>query len=124
MRYWILVALLNGLFALIMHVAAPDRVGSTAYYAGGAMCTLIAVVVTWRDPPGRLADVLFFLFKWGVVAASLTFFVWGIGYKLELWGEHNPDELFISYFDTMMPNLAMLTGIVILFGVFLRFRNR
>lgn len=64
--------------------------GSTAYYAGGAICSLIALVITWRDPPGMLDNVLLFLFKWGIVASGLAFSVWGIGYKLEFWGEHNP----------------------------------
>jgi hypothetical protein len=126
MRYWILVALLNGLFTLVIHFAAPEMFESPAYYAGVAICTLIAMVITWRDPP--LGNVPFFLFKWGVLAAGLAFFVWGAGYRLAFWGEHNSDELvssvFNTIFDTMMPNLAILTGILILCGVFLRIRNR
>ena len=46
MRYWILVALLNGLFTLVIHYAAPEMFGSTAYYAGVAICSLIALVIT------------------------------------------------------------------------------
>lgn len=65
MKYWILVALLSGLFTLVMHFAAPEMLGSTAYYAGVAVCALIALVITWRDPPGMFDKVLFFLFKWG-----------------------------------------------------------
>ena len=93
MRYWILVALLNGLFTLVIHYAAPEMFGSTAYYAGVAICALIALVITWRDPPGMLDNVLLFLLKWGIVASGLAFFIWGIGYKLEFWGDHNPDEI-------------------------------
>ena len=93
MRYWILVALLNGLFTLVIHYAAPEMLGGTAYYAGVAICALIALVITWRDPPGMLDIVLLFLLKWGIVASGLAFFIWGIGYKLEFWGDHNPDEI-------------------------------
>ena len=39
-----------------------------------------------------LDNVLLFLLKWGIVASGLAFFIWGIGYKLEFWGDHNPDE--------------------------------
>lgn len=84
--------------------------GSTAYYAGVAICSLIALVITWRDPPGMLNNVLLFLFKWGIVASGLAFSVWGIGYKLEFWGEHNPDEVFSSAFETILPNLAVLSN--------------
>lgn len=49
MRYWILVALLNGLFTLVIHYAAPEMFGSTAYYAGVAICALIALVITARS---------------------------------------------------------------------------
>ncbi|MGG7955161.1 hypothetical protein PGN61_22910 [Klebsiella aerogenes] len=124
MRYWILTALLSGLLTLIIHIFAPEMVGSPANYGGVAVCALIALVITWRDPPGMLDNVLLFLFKWGIVASGLAFSVWGIGYKLEFWGDHNPDEIFSSAFDTILPNLALLTGILILFGVFLRIRNR
>lgn len=124
MRYWILVALLNGLFTLVIHYAAPEMFGSTAYYAGVAVCALIALVITWRDPPGMFDKVLFFLFKWGSLAAGLVFFVWGAGYKLAFWGEHNSNELFSSASDTMLPDLALLVGVMILCSVFLRIRNR
>ena len=124
MRYWILVALLNGLFTLVIHYAAPEMFGSTAYYAGVAICALIALVITWRDPPGMLDNVLVFLFKWGIVASGLAFSVWGIGYKLEFWGEHNPDEVFSSAFDTILPNLAVLSGAVILVSGWVFWRRR
>lgn len=128
MRYWILVALLNGLFTLIMHFAAPEMFGSTAYYAGAAICALIALVITWRDPPGMLDNVLFFLFKWGILAACLVFSVWGVGYKLEFWGEHNPDFPVISASEDIITGLAVAVGAIIicgaLFGWYLRRRER
>lgn len=124
MRYWILVALLNGLFTLVMHFAAPEMFGSSAYYAGVVICSLIAVVITWRDLPGMLDNLLIFLFKWGVLVAGLAFFAWGIGYKLAFWGEHNPDELVSSAFYTMMPNLAVLSGILILLCAWMSLRRR
>lgn len=62
MRYWILVVLLNGLFALVIHFAAPELFGSTEHYVGAGICALIAIVITWRDPPGMLDNVLLFLF--------------------------------------------------------------
>ncbi len=74
MRYWILVVLLNGLFALVMHFAAPEMFGSTEHYVGAGICALIAIVITWRDPPGMLDNALLFLIKWGIVASGLAFF--------------------------------------------------
>lgn len=74
MRYWILVVLLNGLLALVMNFAAPEMFGSTEHYVGAGICALIAIVITWRDPPGVLDNVLLFLFKWGIVASGLAFF--------------------------------------------------
>ncbi|EJD0489338.1 hypothetical protein M0245_003853 [Salmonella enterica] len=124
MRYWILVVLLNGLFALVMHFAAPELFGSTEHYVGAGICALIAIVITWRDPPGVLDNVLLFLFKWGIVASGLAFFFWGIGYKLEFWGNHNPDEVFTSSFDILLPNLALLSGIVILVSAWISWRQR
>ena len=124
MRYWILVVLLNGLFALVIHFAAPELFGSTEHYVGAGICALIAIVITWRDPPGMLDNVLLFLFKWGIVASGLAFFFWGIGYKLEFWGSHNPDEVFTSAFDILLPNLALLSGIVILVSAWISWRQR
>ncbi|HGG4891188.1 TPA: hypothetical protein ACJGVM_003723 [Salmonella enterica subsp. enterica serovar Welikade] len=124
MRYWLLVVLLNGLFALVMHFAAPELFGSTEHYVGAGICALIAIVITWRDPPGMLDNVLLFLFKWGIVASGLAFFFWGIGYKLEFWGNHNPDEVFTSVFDILLPNLALLSGIVILVSAWISWRQR
>ncbi|EHV0482827.1 hypothetical protein AB4F92_004359 [Salmonella enterica] len=124
MRYWILVVLLNGLFALVIHFAAPELLGSTEHYVGAGICALIAIVITWRDPPGMLDNVLLFLFKWGIVASGLAFFFWGIGYKLEFWGNHNPDEVFTSTFDILLPNLALLSGIVILVSAWISWRQR
>lgn len=46
MRYWILVVLLNGLFALVIHFAAPELFGSTEHYVGAGICALIAIVIT------------------------------------------------------------------------------
>ena len=124
MRYWILGVLLNGLFALVIHFAAPELFGSTEHYVGAGICALIAIVITWRDPPGMLDNVLLFLFKWGIVASGLAFFFWGIGYKLEFWGNHNPDEVFTSTFDILLPNLALLSGIVILVSAWISWRQR
>ncbi|ENN1872549.1 hypothetical protein AB9G09_004417 [Salmonella enterica] len=124
MRYWILVVMLNGLFALVIHFAAPELFGSTEHYVGAGICALIAIVITWRDPPGMLDNVLLFLFKWGIVASGLAFFFWGIGYKLEFWGNHNPDEVFTSTFDILLPNLALLSGIVILVSAWISWRQR
>lgn len=124
MRYWILTALFSGLLTLIIYIFAPEMVGSPANYAGVAICALIALVITWRDPPGMLDNVLLFLLKWGIVASGLAFSVWGIGYKLEFWGEHDPDEVFSSTFDTILPNLAVLCGALILVSGWVFWRRR
>ncbi|ENZ9096478.1 hypothetical protein ACHCAI_004524 [Enterobacter asburiae] len=124
MRYWILVTLLNGLLTMIIDFGAPEMFGSKAYYIGGAICALVSMVITWHDPPDKLNNVLFFLFKLGVLAAGLAFFVWGVGYGLAIWGDHNPDELVSSAFDILIPDMALLAGIVILCGILVHIRNR
>ncbi|WP_230354325.1 hypothetical protein [Lelliottia sp. WAP21] len=124
MRYWILVILLNALFALVMYFAAPEMLGSPAYYAGATICAVVAFIITWRDPPGQLDHVIFFLVKCGVLAAGLALFVWGAGYRLAFWGAHNSDELVSSAFGTMLPDLAILTGILIVSGFLLLIRKR
>ena len=99
-------------------------VGSPANYAGVVICALIALVITWRDPPGMLDNVLLSVFKWGVLVAGLALFVWGAGYRLAFWGEHNSNKLVSNTFDTMMPDLAMLAGILLVSGFFLHLRSR
>lgn len=116
MRYWILVALLNGLFTLIIHFAAPEMFGSTAYYAGVTICALIALVITWSDPPDMLENVLFFVFKWGILAAGVFVYVWVCGYFLGFWGEYNQDKLVSSAFDNMVFAVVASGGALILCG--------
>lgn len=124
MRYWILVGLLNGLFALIVHFAAPEIFGSNAYFVGIAICALIAVVITWNDPLDMVDRIFIFLIQLGALVAGVAFAVWGIGYQLNFWGEHNSGELVSSAFDPTMIKLAIVTGVMILFGVYLLIRNR
>ena len=57
MRYWLLVILMNVLFWLIVKHVAPEWYGSPGYYAGQIICTLIAAVITWRDPPDWLDGI-------------------------------------------------------------------
>ena len=57
MRSWLLVILMNVLFWLIVKHVAPEWYGSPGYYAGQIICTLIAAVITWRDPPDWLGKV-------------------------------------------------------------------
>ena len=92
MRYWLLVILMNVLFWLIMKHVAPEWYGSPGYYAGQIICTLIAAVITWRDPPDWLDGILLGVIEFGVLIAGIIFFVWGIGYKLAFWGQHDPKE--------------------------------
>lgn len=55
----------------------------------------------------------------GALVGGMAFSVWGIGYKLEFWGNSESDAVFSSAFDTIMPNLAILTGLMILFGAYI-----
>ncbi|EAX8457000.1 hypothetical protein ACEO50_004151 [Salmonella enterica] len=119
MRYWILVALFNVLFTLVMHFAAPQTYGTIPYYIGLGICSLIALIITWNDPSALLDEIIFFAFKWGALVGGMAFSVWGIGYKLEFWGNSESDAVFSSAFDTIMPNLAILTGLMILFGAYI-----
>ena len=112
MRYWILVALLNGLFTLVIHYAAPEMFGSTAYYAGVAICALIALVITWRDPPGMLDNVLLFLLKWGIVASGLAFLS---GVSDTSW---NSGEIITPM------KLAVLSGVLLLVSGWVYWRRR
>ncbi len=55
MRYWLLVILIDVLFYFIVKHVAPEWYDSTAdYYTGQIICTLIAAVITWRDPPDQM----------------------------------------------------------------------
>ena len=124
MRYWLLVILMNVLFWLIVKHVAPEWYGSPCYYAGQIICTLIAAVITWRDPPDWLDEILLGVMKYGVLSAGIIFFVWGVGYKLAFWGQGNSDAEFVSAFDVILPNLALVTGVVIAGWGYLRYFRR
>ena len=113
MRYWLLVILMNVLFWLIVKHVAPEWYGSPGYYAGQIICTLIAAVITWRDPPDWLDGILLGVIEFGVLIAGIIFFVWGIGYKLAFWGQHDPNTIYASANEVILPNLALGTGVLI-----------
>lgn len=124
MRYWLLVILMNVLFWLIVKQVAPEWYGSPGYYAGQIICTLIAAVITWRDPPDWLDGILLGVIKFGVLIAGIIFFVWGIGYKLAFWGQHDPNTIYASANDVILPNLALGTGVLIAGWVYIRYLKR
>ncbi|EEW41607.1 hypothetical protein HMPREF0484_2378 [Klebsiella pneumoniae subsp. rhinoscleromatis ATCC 13884] len=124
MRYWLLVILMNVLFWLIVKHVAPEWYGSPGYYAGQIICTLIAAVITWRDPPDWLDGILLGVIKFGVLIAGIIFFVWGIGYKLAFWGQHDPNTIYASANDVILPNLALGTGVLIAAWVYIRYLKR
>ena len=124
MRYWLLVILMNVLFWLIVKHVAPEWYGSPGYYAGQIICTLIAAVITWRDPPDWLDGILLGVIKFGVLIAVIIFFVWGIGYKLAFWGQHDPNTIYASANDVILPNLALGTGVLIAGWVYIRYLKR
>lgn len=107
---------------MIIDFGAPEMFGSKAYYIGGNLC-LVSMVITWHDPPDKLNNVLFFLFKLGVLAAGLAFLSGG-WIRTGNLGDHNPDELVSSAFDILIPDMALLAGIVILCGILVHIRNR
>ena len=124
MRYWLLVILMNVLFWLIVKHVAPEWYGSPGYYAGQIICTLIAAVITWRDPPDWLDGILLGVIEFGVLIAGIIFFVWGIGYKLAFWGQHDPNTIYASPNDVILPNLALGTGVLIAAWVYIRYLKR
>ena len=124
MRYWLLVILMNVLFWLIVKHVAPEWYGSPGYYAGQIICTLIAAVITWRDPPDWLDGILLGVIEFGVLIAGIIFFVWGIGYKLAFWGQHDPNTIYASANDVLLPNLALGTGVLIAGWVYIRYLKR
>ncbi|MDU1404243.1 MAG: hypothetical protein E6920_20315 [Clostridium sp.] len=124
MRYWLLVILMNVLFWLIVKHVAPEWYGSPGYYAGQIICTLIAAVITWRDPPDWLDGILLGVIEFGVLIAGIIFFVWGIGYKLAFWGQHDPNTIYASANDVILPNLALGTGVLIAAWVYIRYLKR
>jgi hypothetical protein len=81
-------------------------------------------VITWRDPPGWFDEILLGVMKYGVLSAGIIFFVWGVGYKLAFWGQGNSDAVFVSAFDVILPNLALVTGVVIAGWGYLRYFRR
>ena len=124
MRYWLLVILMNVLFWLIVKHVAPEWYGSPGYYAGQIICTLIAAVITWRDPPDWLDGILLGVIEFGVLIAGIIFFVWGIGYKLAFWGQHDPNTIYASANDVILPNLALGTGVLIAGWVYISYLKR
>lgn len=94
------------------------------YYAGQIICTLIAAVITWRDPPDWLDGILLGVIEFGVLIAGIIFFVWGIGYKLAFWGQHDPNTIYASANDVILPNLALGTGVLIAAWVYIRYLKR
>ena len=124
MRYWLLVILMNVLFWLIVKHVAPEWYGSPGYYAGQIICTLIAAVITWRDPPDWLDGIMLGVIEFGVLIAGIIFFVWGIGYKLAFWGQHDPNTIYASANDVILPNLALGTGVLIAGWVYIRYLKR
>lgn len=114
MRYWILVASFTGLLALVMHFTSPDMAASelftsTEFRAGTAICCLIALAITWNDQ----LDGFFFLFKCGALGIVLGSLVWIIGYKLNLWGNHNSGGAFAGVSDNME---RVINGTIFIFG--------
>ena len=124
MRYWLLVILMNVLFWLIVKHVAPEWYGSPGYYAGQIICTLIAAVITWRDPPDWLDGILLGVIEFGVLIAGIIFFVWGVGFKLAFWGQHDPNTIYASANDVILPNLALGTGVLIAAWVYIRYLKR
>ena len=124
MRYWLLVILMNVLFWLIVKHVAPEWYGSPGYYAGQLICTLIAAVITWRDPPDWLDGILLGVIEFGVLIAGIIFFVWGVGFKLAFWGQHDPNTIYASANDVILPNLALGTGVLIAGWVYIRYLKR
>jgi len=101
---------------IITHYALPEGIDAEWFYAGVIICSLIPLFITWNDPPDFLERLLAPLIKWCIPVLGVLFFIWGVGMKLELWGNSNPDGLG-SLFDTMMPNIALLTGPLV--GIYL-----
>ena len=124
MRYFLIVILLYALFFLIVRHAAPEWEGTTGYYAGLFICSLIAMVITWRDTPGWFDKVLLGVMKYGVLSAGIIFFIWGVGYKLAFWGQHDPNTIYASANDVILPNLALGTGVLIAAWVYIRYLKR
>ncbi|WP_395306069.1 hypothetical protein [Enterobacter sp. ECC-019] len=124
MRYFLLVILLFVLYFLIIRNAAPEWEGSTGYYAGLFICSLIALVITWRDPPGWFDKTLLSVMEFGVLSAGLIFFIWGVGYKLAFWGQHDSDAIFVSAGEIILPNLALVTGVLIAAWGYVRYFRR
>ncbi|MGY7986640.1 hypothetical protein L1R19_28345, partial [Klebsiella pneumoniae] len=56
--------------------------------------------------------------------AGIIFFVWGIGYKLAFWGQHDPNTIYASANDVILPNLALGTGVLIAAWVYIRYLKR
>ncbi|MCH0622129.1 hypothetical protein KW894_27845, partial [Klebsiella pneumoniae] len=68
--------------------------------------------------------VLLGVMKYGVLSAGIIFFIWGVGYKLAFWGQSNSDAVFVSAGDVILPNLALVTGVVIAGWGYMRYFRR
>jgi hypothetical protein len=108
MRYWLLVILMNVLFWLIVKHVAPEWYGSPGYYAGQIICTLIAAVITWRDPPDWLDGILLGVIESGVLIAGIIFFLSGHIVQAGILGAHDPNTICAN--DVILPNLEAKHG--------------
>ena len=68
--------------------------------------------------------ILLGVIEFGVLIAGIIFFVWGIGYKLAFWGQHDPNTIYASANDVILPNLALGTGVLIAAWVYIRYLKR
>ncbi|WP_228725896.1 hypothetical protein [Klebsiella quasipneumoniae] len=71
-----------------------------------------------------LDGILLGVIKFGVMIAGIVFFVWGIGYKLAFWGQHDPNTIYASANDVILPNLALGTGVLIAGWVYISYLKR
>jgi hypothetical protein len=65
------------------------------------------LVITWRDPPGWLNEILLGVMKYGVYADHLLCL--GRRVQAGILGQGNSDAEFVSAFDVILPNLALVT---------------
>lgn len=85
MRYFKLFFSFETILVLILYAVAPQEIGSYLFYAGTAVCSLVAAVMTWNDKEDWL-DCTFKLF---LMLALIAAFTYGVGFKLGLWGMDN-----------------------------------
>ncbi|AXU98098.1 hypothetical protein CI789_23140 (plasmid) [Erwinia persicina] len=120
MRYFKLFFSFEALLILVLYAVAPQEIGSYLFYTGTVVCGLVALVITWNDKDDWLDNALKSVLTLALIAA----FIYGAGFKLNLWGMETAGNADADNLATTFVNLGLIFAIsAIMKFVIIRKRN-